>query len=687
MSLGCLAGDRPRRMLMDTPAILLGALLLGQFVGIAREQLEGVVSVGNQVSPELVFFGAEAAGTDPTNLIVPIEAIEGLFFALVALVMIGPGQELGRALNRVPNRIAAYSLNIAGSLAGIGLFAACSWLELAPVWWFALIAIGLGYVLTSHGKVRLRGDVVPVLASLIAIASWTSGVLTPRNSVADTHWSPYYRVDYLKALGAFSVNLIGFQQMVSRDDDAKPAHAYAVPYLLRRDVGGPPFENVLVIGAGSGNDVSRALAWGARHVDAVEIDPVILRIGRRDHPDRPYDDPRVTTHVGDGRNFLRVAEGSYDLILFALVDSLVLHSGHSNLRLESFTFTREAFEDVRRLLAPNGVFVMYNLFRQGWIVERLSDSLQQTFGGAPLVMTLPYRDRIRSDTAGGFTILLAGHIEPIRDAFRREPEYRVAADTAMSPTVPAGFGDVIADEGSLRLGLADIVDRESLTPATDDWPFLYLREPMIPGLSLRGIVVMGAVALIMFLVFMRGAGSAAWRIDGRMFFLGAGFMLVETKAVVHMALIFGSTWMVNTFVFAGVLVMILGANLYAARTRPASLTPYYWALFAALALNVVVPLDSFLGWPRVWQTLGAGMLVFAPILFAGVIFAVSFSRSLEPNRDFGANVAGAMFGGLAENCSMLLGFQYLTLVIIGCYALSSMFGRSIRPSAVSMQQG
>ena len=47
-----------------------------------------------------------------------------------------------------------------------------------------------------------------------------------------------------------------------------------------------------------------------------------------------------------------------------------------------------------------------------------------------------------------------------------------------------------------------------------------------------------------------------------MFFLGAGFMLVETKAVVHMALLFGSTWMVNSVVFFAVLVMILLANLF-----------------------------------------------------------------------------------------------------------------------------
>ena len=44
---------------------------------------------------------------------------------------------------------------------------------------------------------------------------------------------------------------------------------------------GNTFENVLILGAGSGTDVAAALKHGAKHVDAVEIDPVILRLGKR----------------------------------------------------------------------------------------------------------------------------------------------------------------------------------------------------------------------------------------------------------------------------------------------------------------------------------------------------------------------------------------------------------------------
>jgi hypothetical protein len=136
-------------------------------------------------------------------------------------------------------------------------------------------------------------------------------------------------------------------------------------------------------------------------------------------------------------------------------------------------------------------------------------------------------------------------------------------------------------------------------------------------------------------------------------------------------LLFGSTWVVNSVVFLAVLVMILLSNLWTLRFKPARLWPYYACLFITLALNTVVPLDFFLGMNRSIQVIGSCLLVFAPILFAGVIFAASFRRTTEPDRAFGINIAGAMVGGLAEYSSMLLGFQYVVVVAIVFYGLSA----------------
>src|SRR5205807_4042898 len=174
----------------------------------------------------------------------------------------------------------------------------------------------------------------------------------------------------------------------------------------------------------------------------VEIDPAINRLGRQYHPDRPYQDPRVEIHLDDGRNFLRSTPRKYDLIVYALVDSLVLHSGYSNIRLESFLFTRQTYEDVRRHLKPDGNFVIYNYFRQGWLAARLQEGLEEVFGnGNTLVLTMPYRKVIEPDRAtfGDFTLFFAGATSDLRNAFAREPDYRLRANEPPGPLSPNGF--------------------------------------------------------------------------------------------------------------------------------------------------------------------------------------------------------------------------------------------------------
>ena len=126
IAVGCLAARRKSNLLLWTPLILMIALASAHFVEWQRRVNAGVIDVGNQASPQMVFFGVEYQARDLSSFVIPIELICGYFFLLIALVMMGPGQELGRALARVPNRLWAYSIDILGSLAGIAAFAACS---------------------------------------------------------------------------------------------------------------------------------------------------------------------------------------------------------------------------------------------------------------------------------------------------------------------------------------------------------------------------------------------------------------------------------------------------------------------------------------------------------------------------------------------------------------------------------
>lgn len=681
MSVGCLMAGRKEDLIVWTAPLLAASMLAAHFVEEWRYTYAAFVNVGHQRSPQMVFFGTEYSAADPGQFVIPIEVVGAFFFLVIALAMLGPGQELGRALKRVPGRVQAYTINIGASIAGILLFATCSFLQLPPLYWFVLVIAGVAFCLRANANTHALGKTalsVAGSAGVLYCAFLTSGIPRPTSpNVTEHYWSPYYRVDFLR--GNINVNLIGHQFFVPREKsgDESAAYAYSVPYLLRRDSGGAPFKDVLIIGAGSGNDVSRALQWGAEHVDAVEIDPRIYRIGKERHPDRPYDDPRVTVHLDDGRQFLRTATRQYDLIVFALVDSLVLHSGYSNIRLESYLFTAESMADVRARLKPGGDFVMYNYFRQGWIVDRLFQSVTTVFHEQPLVLPLPYVERVTPDFSGGFTILIAGNTGAIRSAFGRSPRYWMRAREAPTQASPNGFSIANANEQNyVGLGLATVEPAVPQRIATDTWPFLYLRSPMIPTMNVRSALMMALLALGLIWAggghssIAGGQGGFSWRL----FFLGAGFMLIECKAVVQMALLFGGTWMVNTIVFLAVLVMILASNLYVLYARPRLLTPYYVFLIVSLALNAVVPLGAFWGATPPLQLAGPCLLVFAPVLFAGVIFAVTFGQSRQPDRDFGANIAGAMLGGLSEYSSMLIGFKYLSLVAVAYYLASAIFG-------------
>src|SRR5262249_36916151 len=154
----------------------------------------------------------------------------------------------------------------------------------------------------------------------------------------------------------------------------------------------------------------------------------------------------------------------------------------------------------------------------------------------------------------------------------------------------------------------------------------------IPALNWRGMALVAILSIIILYTF---APVRAVRPNFRMFFLGAGFMLLETKGVVHMALLFGATWVVNSIVFFAILVMILLSNLFVLWLKPRVLWPYYLLLTAALLVNAVLPMSYFLNLPGMAKIVASCAVVFVPIFFAGVIFATTFGESRHPDVDFG----------------------------------------------------
>src|SRR5205814_6806234 len=112
-------------------------------------------------------------------------------------------------------------------------------------------------------------------AALVALVGAVALSL-PTRSARETKWSPYYKVDLDPSNGGINVNYIGHQMMNAFETTGS---VYSLIHLLQQHSGGAPFADVLVIGAGSGNDVTHALRYGVQRLDAVEIDPVIQSIG------------------------------------------------------------------------------------------------------------------------------------------------------------------------------------------------------------------------------------------------------------------------------------------------------------------------------------------------------------------------------------------------------------------------
>ena len=683
MSCGCMAARQRRDWLGHFPLLALVTVFAALATLAVYHYWSGLaIDVGNQASPQEIFFGTEYRNPDVAQFTVPIDLIVAVFFVLIALLFVGLGQVLGRAFDAYPNRVMGYTLNIGGSLVGITVFSLISLVQAPPAIWFFVSCAGIAYLLRQAGGLTwFRG--LSLVTLLVAIT--LPDVYRARTGHGhETFWSPYYAVDFDVPHLGITVNNIGHQAMVPFDTGGS---SYSLVHLLQRGAGGAPFRDVLIIGAGSGNDIDHALRYGADRIDAVEIDPVIQSIGVASNPDRPYADPRVVRHLDDGRHFLRTTDHKYDLVIYALVDSLILHSGYANIRLESYLFTEQALIDIKQLLKPGGIFVTYNYFRQGWVVERVAAMAESVFGCKPIVFSLPYLEALLPSAQAGFTMIVAGCNQQIVDAFAGNKNFWLNSQPAKNKDVD-GFLlqpqslPAIERKDWYRIAPTTIIhDTGRLRFATDDWPFLYLRDKLIPGLSIRSMIVLGALGVTMVFLFLP-KGRGRMRMDGRMFFLGAAFMLLETKAVVQLALLFGSTWIVNSLVFFTALVLILLANLYVLKVPLTRLPWHYAGLLGLLVAATVTPIDLFLSGGIFWRYAVPCALALGPMFFAGVIFARSFRDATDPDMAFGSNIAGSVMGGLSESFSMLLGFRYLLLIAIAFYLLSALPYRlfSSRPS-------
>jgi spermidine synthase len=652
--IACLLANARRNLFLLFPLLLLVLV-----AAVERLRLEVAVP-----SATTIYF---SSGTAEKVVAVESTLLLPLLFIGVALLFVAVAQQMARELERAggvgaeraatiaerpegpsakssgrPARSAtlrAYAINLLGSVTGVAAFALIAWLQAPPVAWFAVVFCAALPFLFAGRRAIAVVNLAILAASLVVVQRMERGSL----------WSPYYKIN-LSQDGSdtvVAVNDIFHQSMAPVE---YKEYFYQWPYTALGDT----FDEVLILGAGSGTDVAAALKHGAKHVDAVEIDPVIQRLGKERHPDRPYDDPRVTPIIDDARHFLATTTRKYDLVVFALIDSLTVQSSFSGVRLESYMFTEESFRAVRDHLKPHGLMVLYNYFREKWLVDRLANSVAAVFGQEP-------RAYVHEERAY-LAVMLAG------------PRL---ADGVVLPSPPArvmAYGQA-QDPSPPRPLHRDT----SIVPATDDWPFLYMRAPELPRhyLAALGIVLLiSTIAVLTTSPLVRASKPSGLGPSLQFFFLGAGFMLLETKSIVQFALLWGSTWSSASLAIASVLVMALASAVVASRVEIRRAAPLAAVLLGLIALNYLLPVGRVSFSSRTAESVFYGALVFSPVFVAGLLFSRSFRNSSTAAADFGANLFGAMIGGVAEYLSLLAGYRFLLILVAGCYLLAVISGRA-----------
>jgi len=553
-----------------------------------------------------------------------------IVFLMTALTFMPVGQLCGRLMER-RTKLRAYGLNLLGSLLGVLVMLAASFLWTPPLAWFALCFLAILLFTMKTPSLMMVGLSSAVVCTIVL--AW------PVNPLWNRVYSPYQLLEIgrsedsgltlIKAAGHYFQNIYDFSDAQSTRW-SKVRRYYDFPYKAH-----PMPANVAIVGAGTGNDVAAALRAGAGHVEAIEIDPAIQLTGKLSHPEKPYDDDRVHAVVNDARSFLRTSEQAFDLVVYGMLDSHTLLSQGSSVRLDSFVYTVEGLREARARLKPDGVLSLSFSVLSDALGRKIYLMLQQAFDGRPPIC-------VEADVGGSIIFLESN------DANWTLPQRLVEN---------AGFADKTAFYADPSLH-ADV--------STDDWPFFYMPQRIYPVSYLIMVVQILALALLIAANFFSERPKLSHL---SFFFLGAGFMLIETKGITEMGLTFGNTWQVIGIVIAGILTMAFIGNCavqWLDIRRP--LTPYL-LLFAALCIGwYVARAGGFASTPL--GRLETTIVLTLPLLFSGIVFSALLSSQGQVSGMIAMNLLGAVCGGLLEYNSMYFGFRSLYLIAMGCYLLA-----------------
>lgn len=652
--LGCyLCRKRINLLMMALPLVAL--TLLVKLPWIPFRELVSHLPSFLGVFSEMTFWSVGQYAFGPYTVIGVLAAllVVVIVFGLLTFVFIPLGQFVGWYLENAKKGILSYTINILGSLVGILLYTFLCFLYYPPAIW--LLVAGILFVILLWPVAWVRAAAAAVFLVCVGLAS----LQTEKGTTI--YWSPYQELGVSPVLKnketiAYDLKTNGdwYQKIFNLSPQFVSAHpdlfkdvspewnAYNLPYHFS-----PHPDSVLVLGAGTGNDVAAALRNGANHVVAVEIDPLILQLGSSLHFEKPYSSNRVTKVLDDARSYLQNDSEQFDLIMFSLLDSHTTSSHFTNIRIDNYVYTKEALLAARRHLRPGGLMVVKFWVSTPWVAGRLYGLMEETFGHPPLEVAVAQPIYA---TAGSFYI--SGASERLQQALSDPSLAQYVKDHPVA-----------------------ISQKATLT--TDDWPYFYQREP---GLPLTVVLISGALILLCW-IFLRDTGIGTGAIRWHFFFLGAGFLLLEAQIVSKMALLFGTTWAVNSIVIAGLLLLIVASNVLVEFVPRIPISVGYAGIAATILLSYFTPLEKLFFPSMVAKMLAATLVLCLPVFFAGIVFIRSFAEEKFSGQALGSNLFGALVGGLLESLSYWSGIRFL-LVLVGLLYLASLISLGPAPSSL-----
>jgi SAM-dependent methyltransferase len=620
----------------------------------------------------LVDLSVRFEGGSNTSIVIAV-AIILLLISCIFIIFRRLGVLIAREFDQ-HKPLVAYSVNLLGSIAGTLAIALSSWLSLGPWAWLILLAAPVFLVSRKWQHVLF----IIVFAGLSA----TTGL--------KSYWSPYSKLDVIP-ISAEETTILGPGSFVLNSNnfyfhtgmlvvpEAQEAEFLAKKPITKRDatiqdyywrtktpfVVSPSIDEVLVLGAGSGNDGAYALEHGVKRVDSVEIDPVISGFGKTLHPNHPWNDPRARVFNEDARTFLRYTKNKYDLVLFADLDPGATINTSSFLRVDNFVYTIESMRSALRVCKPTGIVVLsFATGPESIITRRIYKAIEAANGGkAPITFVDDKWLSVLYIFGPGIEKVDVNKVTEINPLLRRWP--------------PAG----------------EVIDTK---PSSDDWPFLYTNFHK-EGMFLYFSILLVAVVVPALLTIITTPKKPALAKDnegtdkdpsadgknvahslispgewGNMFFLGNAFMLIETKSITQLSLLFGATWLVSSIVILTILILAWVGNLIVMRTKRLPLPFLYGGLFFCLLLDYLWRVPEQTTMPPLLVSGLAALFACCPILFGSMTFSTCFKNTSRPVELLSANLLGVAFGGLTENLCLWTGIKGLPILGLALYGLSGL---------------